>query len=87
MAGVVTEVETQAWEMRGGCVSAIAEVTAVVITVSAHATEGNPVAAGLAEEFSWDVSVVPKRKLLERRGPWRFFIGPGSTISAGRGLE
>ena len=40
--------------------SILAVVAVVVMVVSVPATEGNLLAAGLAEEFPWDVSVVPK---------------------------
>ena len=54
--------------MRGGCLSALAVVAVVVMVVSAPATERNPLATGLAEEFPWNVSVVPKRKFLGEKG-------------------
>ena len=64
--------------------SALAVLAAVVMAVSAPATEGNPLAAGLVEEFSWDVFVVPKRKFLGGQGPWWFFVGSGPMTPAAR---
>ena len=41
--------------------SVLTVVAAVVMAVSASATEGNPLASEFAEEFPWNISVVPKQ--------------------------